>query len=60
VLLRERAFAQDPQRQIAAPRHAGRVRRQRDTGDLTTLDDPAALQQIRDALASAIAPTSKG
>ena len=32
----------------------------RNTGDLSTLDDPAALQQIREALASAKPPSAKG
>jgi propionyl-CoA synthetase len=39
--------AQDPFRQAAAPRHPGGVRG-RDPGDLTTMDDPTALQQIKE------------
>jgi propionyl-CoA synthetase len=41
--------AQDAQRQGVAPRHPGRCE-SRDPGDLTTMDDPAALQQIRDMI----------
>ena len=43
------AAAEDPLGQAAAPQHPG-AGRGRDPGDLTTLEDPAALEQIRAAV----------